>query len=87
MSDFIVKPLSGSFLYNGTLALFERRGFQRTRRLGKNHWGGDQGRREPGLRGEGMGRDKLHGMFRRLSAAQHDTVFEEFQCKAKTKPS
>ena len=29
---------SGSFLYNATVAIFERQGFQRTRRLGKNHW-------------------------------------------------
>jgi hypothetical protein len=30
--------VSASFLHNGTLALFESRGFTRTRRLGKNHW-------------------------------------------------
>ena len=29
---------SGSFLYNTTVSIFERQGFQRTRRLGKNHW-------------------------------------------------
>jgi hypothetical protein len=29
---------SGSFLYNMTVSIFERQGFQRTRRLGKNHW-------------------------------------------------
>jgi GNAT superfamily N-acetyltransferase len=29
---------SGSFLYNGTISIFERQGFQRTRKLGKNHW-------------------------------------------------
>jgi hypothetical protein len=29
---------SGSFLYNATLSIFERQGFQRTRKLGKNHW-------------------------------------------------
>jgi len=29
---------SGSFLYNATVSIFERQGFQRTRRLGKNHW-------------------------------------------------
>jgi GNAT superfamily N-acetyltransferase len=29
---------SGSFLYNATVTIFERQGFQRTRRLGKNHW-------------------------------------------------
>src|SRR5262249_15888983 len=27
-----------SFLHNGTLAMFESRGFTRTRRLGKNDW-------------------------------------------------
>jgi GNAT superfamily N-acetyltransferase len=32
------RSTSGSFLYNGTLSMFERQGFQRTRRLGKNHW-------------------------------------------------
>jgi GNAT superfamily N-acetyltransferase len=32
------RSTSGSFLYNGTLSIFEHQGFQRTRRLGKNHW-------------------------------------------------
>ena len=32
------RSVSGSFLYNGTLAMFERQGFVRDRRLGKNHW-------------------------------------------------
>ena len=32
------RPVSGSFLYNGTLSMFEREGFRRSRRLGKNHW-------------------------------------------------
>ncbi|MCB0253607.1 MAG: GNAT family N-acetyltransferase [Anaerolineae bacterium] len=32
------RSVSKSFLYNGTVALFERHGFQRTRQLGKNHW-------------------------------------------------
>ncbi len=32
------RSVSGSFLYNGTVAMFERLGFQRTRRLGKTHW-------------------------------------------------
>ena len=27
-----------SFLHNGTVSLFEKQGFKRTRRLGKNHW-------------------------------------------------
>ncbi|GHI03430.1 GCN5 family acetyltransferase [Streptomyces cellostaticus] len=30
--------VSASFLHNGTLAMFESRGFTRGRRLGKNHW-------------------------------------------------
>jgi len=32
------RTVSGSFLHNGTVAMFERQGFERTRRLGKNHW-------------------------------------------------
>jgi ribosomal protein S18 acetylase RimI-like enzyme len=36
--DVAGRPVSGSFLHNGTVSLFERLGFQRTRRLGKNHW-------------------------------------------------
>jgi GNAT superfamily N-acetyltransferase len=32
------RSVSSSFLHNGTLAMFERHGFRRTRRLGKNHW-------------------------------------------------
>jgi len=36
--DVAGRKTSGSFLYNGTLAMFERQGFKRTRRLGKNHW-------------------------------------------------
>lgn len=32
------RKVSSSFLHNGTLALFESRGFQRVRPLGKNHW-------------------------------------------------
>jgi GNAT superfamily N-acetyltransferase len=32
------RSVSRSFLYNGTLSLFEHHGFQRSRRLGKNHW-------------------------------------------------
>jgi GNAT superfamily N-acetyltransferase len=32
------RSVSGSFLYNGAISIFERQGFQRTRRLGKNHW-------------------------------------------------
>jgi Acetyltransferase (GNAT) family. len=32
------RSVSASFLHNGTVAMFERQGFERTRRLGKNHW-------------------------------------------------
>ena len=32
------RSVSGSFLHNGTVSMFERYGFVRTRRLGKNHW-------------------------------------------------
>ena len=32
------RSVSGSFLHNGTVSMFERHGFRRTRRLGKNHW-------------------------------------------------
>lgn len=32
------RPVSASFLHNGTVSLFERHGFTRTRRLGKHHW-------------------------------------------------
>jgi hypothetical protein len=32
------RSVSGSFLHNGTLALFERHGFERTGRIGKTRW-------------------------------------------------
>jgi ribosomal protein S18 acetylase RimI-like enzyme len=32
------RSVSGSFLHNGTLAMFERLGFERTRPIGKHHW-------------------------------------------------
>jgi GNAT superfamily N-acetyltransferase len=32
------RTVSGTFLYNATVQLFEQHGFARTRRLGKNHW-------------------------------------------------
>lgn len=32
------RTTSASFLYNGSVQLFERHGFQRTRQLGKHHW-------------------------------------------------
>ena len=36
--DIEGRKVSGSFLYNGTVAMFEGQGFERTRRLGMNHW-------------------------------------------------
>ena len=32
------RRVSGSFLYNATVGLFEQHGFERARKLGKNHW-------------------------------------------------
>jgi GNAT superfamily N-acetyltransferase len=32
------RTVSASFLYNNRLSTFERQGFKRVRRLGKNHW-------------------------------------------------
>jgi GNAT superfamily N-acetyltransferase len=32
------RSVSGSFLYNLTVSMFEQQGFRRVRRLGKNHW-------------------------------------------------
>ena len=32
------RKVSASFLHNGTLAMFESHGFERTRRIGKHHW-------------------------------------------------
>jgi GNAT superfamily N-acetyltransferase len=32
------RSVSSSFLHNGTVSMFESRGFARTRRLGKRHW-------------------------------------------------
>lgn len=32
------RSTSGSFLYNATASIFVRHGFEKTRRLGKNHW-------------------------------------------------
>ena len=32
------RKVSGSFLHNETVAMFEREGFTRSRRLGSNHW-------------------------------------------------
>ncbi len=36
--DVTGRSVSGSFLYNATVSMFEQQGFRRTRRLGKNHW-------------------------------------------------
>jgi GNAT superfamily N-acetyltransferase len=36
--DVSDRTVSASFLYNSRLAMFERQGFKRVRRLGKNHW-------------------------------------------------
>lgn len=36
--DTAGRAVSASFLYNGRLSMFERQGFERVRRLGKNHW-------------------------------------------------
>ena len=36
--DAADRKISGSFLYNSNLSIFERHGFQRISRLGKNHW-------------------------------------------------
>jgi len=32
------RSVSASFLHNGTVAMFERQGFERTRRIGKDRW-------------------------------------------------
>jgi ribosomal protein S18 acetylase RimI-like enzyme len=36
--DTAGRKVSSSFLHNATVALFEAHGFERTRRIGKNHW-------------------------------------------------
>ncbi|GGR26772.1 GNAT family N-acetyltransferase [Streptomyces aurantiogriseus] len=36
--DVAGRSVSASFLHNGTVALFESRGFTRSRSLGKHHW-------------------------------------------------
>ena len=36
--DTAGRKVSGSFLYNATVALFERHGFERVRQIGKHHW-------------------------------------------------
>ncbi len=36
--DATGRKVSGSFLYNATIAVFESQGFERVRQLGKHHW-------------------------------------------------
>src|SRR5262245_35624391 len=36
--DTAGRKVSGAFLNNGTVSMFERQGFVRTRRLGEHHW-------------------------------------------------
>ena len=36
--DVSNRTVSGSFLYNSRLAMFEHQGFERVRPIGKNHW-------------------------------------------------
>ncbi|MCW2906545.1 MAG: family acetyltransferase [Actinomycetia bacterium] len=36
--DVAGRSVSGSFLHSGTVSLFERHGFERARRIGKNRW-------------------------------------------------
>jgi GNAT superfamily N-acetyltransferase len=36
--DVASRSVSGSFLHNGSLAMFEKEGFERIRPIGKNHW-------------------------------------------------
>jgi hypothetical protein len=36
--DTAGRQVSGSFLHNATVTLFERHGFERVRQLGKHHW-------------------------------------------------
>jgi GNAT superfamily N-acetyltransferase len=36
--DATDRKVSSSFLFNGAMAMFEREGFKRNRRIGKDHW-------------------------------------------------
>ncbi len=36
--DTVARKVSGSFLYNTTVAMFERHGFERGRQIGKHRW-------------------------------------------------
>jgi hypothetical protein len=37
-AQFEGRSVSASFLHNGSASMFERQGFERSRRLGKNRW-------------------------------------------------
>jgi GNAT superfamily N-acetyltransferase len=36
--EVVSRTVSSSFLHNGRISMFEKQGFERVRRLGKNHW-------------------------------------------------
>jgi hypothetical protein len=36
--DAANRKVSSAFLFNGAIAMFERQGFKRSRRIGKDHW-------------------------------------------------
>jgi GNAT superfamily N-acetyltransferase len=36
--DAAKRKVSSAFLFNGAIAMFERQGFKRSRRIGKDHW-------------------------------------------------
>ena len=36
--DTVGRQVSGSFLHNGTVTMFERHGFERDRQIGKHRW-------------------------------------------------
>jgi hypothetical protein len=43
--DTVGRQVSGSFLHNGTVTMFERHGFERDRQIGKAPLGGEPARR------------------------------------------
>jgi GNAT superfamily N-acetyltransferase len=49
--DVADRSVSASFLHNGTLGMFEREGFKRSRPLGKNHWVVSKVVRKPSRKG------------------------------------
>jgi GNAT superfamily N-acetyltransferase len=49
------RSTSAAFLHNGTVAMFERHGFERIRRIGKHHWVVTA--RQPQTEGAGVGND------------------------------